>query len=468
MSDKRRILIIDDDEDFLVSMRAELRSAFDCFTATSIAAGLAQLARQDVDLVLLDVGLDGESGLEGIRRIIAQQPAASVAMLSGNRDVKTVVEAIRAGAVDYLTKPVDIEDLVALSERAVATRVYKEKCDALLRAQPGAGSCGANIVFRSRRMVALMEEAGRIRAHRANVLIVGETGTGKELLARYLNESTRGRSVPFVAVNCAAIPEHLLESELFGHEAGAFTSALKRRIGKFELAHGGDIFLDEISTMKLDLQVKLLRVLQEREFSRLGSNEPIRAEFRAISASNQPLDALIERGDFRADLYHRLRVVELTVPPLRERPEDIPLLVNHFIEKFSQGATRKRFTEAAMARMMEYAWPGNVRELANVVQSLIILSPGDEIDAAAFPSWTLNGCRRADAAGGKADGVEALAQSRNADVAATLREHLQRAEKGFIERMLALHDGDKSKTARTLGLGRTTLYQKLREYGLMG
>ncbi len=466
MADRRRILIIDDDEDYLTATRAELGAVYEVSTATSIGAGLAQLGLQDVDLVLLDVGLDGENGIEGIRRLTTPFPRLSVAMLSGDRDVKTVVEAIRAGAVEYLVKPVDVNDLVGVVERAIATRTYQERCDAMLESQP-ATIGGTRIVYRGNAMRCVMEEASRMRLYRANVLIIGETGTGKELVARYLNEPERGKGVPFVAVNCAAIPEHLLESELFGHEAGAFTSAHKRRIGKFELADGGDIFLDEISTMKADLQVKLLRVLQEKEFCRLGGNESIKADFRVIAASNQPLEALVMRGEFRQDLYHRLRVVQMNVPPLRERVEDIPLLVEHFLNTYTRESRKLRITEAAMARLMEYTWPGNVRELANVIQSLTIMATGDEIDVTSFPPWIMNGCQLVTKDPQNAEDPRDIMAYRGNEPLSTLREYVQRAEKGFIERILMVNHGDKSKTARTLGLGRTTLYQKLKEHGLM-
>ncbi|MFA5812279.1 MAG: sigma-54 dependent transcriptional regulator [bacterium] len=466
MNSLRRILIIDDDGDFLIGMRMQLRGIYGVLTATTIVEGLRLIQDQDMDLVLLDVGLEGEDGLEGIKRIHEVHPSVGVAMLSGRRDVKTVVEAIRFGAVDYLTKPVSNDDLAEVVEKAVAARTLQERCEALLRSQMNSGSIRPTIVQRSQKMRQLMAEAEHIKGHRANVLIVGETGVGKELLARHINEeSDEGRKRPFIAVNCAAIPDHLLESELFGHEAGAYTGANRRRIGKFELADGGDIFLDEISTMKLDLQVKLLRVLQERDFCRLGSNTPIKADFRVISASNQSLDALVESGSFRADLYHRLRVIQLMVPLLRERLEDIPLLVEHFLNKFSRGVTPKRVTDQAMARLMEYAWPGNVRELANVVQSLVIMTQSELIDVEAFPPWVLNGCKQA------ADVRPVLADHPPVpyakDDVTTLRDYVAQAERRYIERVLTMHEGDKSKTARALNMGRTTLYMKLKELGLM-
>ena len=463
----RQILIIDDDSDFLVGMRMQLRGIYGVFTATSINEGLTLLTSHDVDLVLLDVGLEGENGLEGIKRLRSVHPSVGVAMLSGRRDVRTVVEAIRAGAVDYLTKPLDVDDLTEVMEKAVTARTTQERCEALLQSQISRRNCKATIVYRSPSMQRLIREAEQIRGHGVNVLIIGETGVGKELLARFIHQQEGEGRRPFVAVNCAAIPEHLLESELFGHEAGAFTGAARRRIGKFELADGGDIFLDEVSTMKLDLQVKLLRVLEEKEFCRLGSNTSIRADFRVISACNQSLDVLVEKGCFRIDLYHRLRVIQLMMPPLRERLEDIPQLVEYYLDRFSAGGRRKQFTERAMAKLMEYPWPGNVRELANVVQSTVILTQEDIIDEWAFPPWVLNGRWSVRGQNMGATRGETMFLSTATETITSLREYVQRAERAYIEHVLRLNEDDRTNTALTLGIGRTTLYAKMRELGMM-
>jgi len=463
----RKLLIVDDDADFLIAMRMQLRSAYTVLTVNSTDEAMDVLRDQDVDLVLLDVGLCGESGVDGIRKIHSVHPSVGVAMLSGLKDPKTVVKAIRAGAIEYLTKPLDEEELAEVVEKAVATRHVQEKREALMASQTAVADGKAHLVYRSRKMADLMAEADKVRGHyEANVLIVGKTGTGKELLARYINECGEGARRPFVAVNCSAIPDHLLESELFGHEAGAFTGANRRRIGKFEIADGGDIFLDEISTMKLDLQVKLLRVIQEKEFCRLGSNQPIKSNFRVIAASNQSLDELVERGSFREDLFHRIKVVQLNVPTIAERVEDVPVLVDYFLERFS-GGTKKTITEAAMARLMEHRWSGNVRELSNVVQNLIIMTPGDVIDEKSFAPYTLGCCGEASpgrVAGGTAANVR---MPDDAETVSSLKDYVREAERTYIQRVIDLHDGDKSKSAKKLGIGRTTLYMKLRELGLM-
>ncbi len=460
METNRRILLIDDDLDFLTAMRIQLRSQYGVLTANSIANGLGILKDQDVDLVLLDVGLGQENGLDGIKQIHAVHPSVGIAMLSGQRDVQTVVEAIRAGAVDYLTKPVDNDQVAAVMEKAIATRSVQEKCEALLQSQAPNKTVQGKIVHKSEQMQKLLQQTDQVKGHAANVLIIGETGTGKELLARHIHEQEGDTRRPFIVVNCAAIPEHLLESELFGHEAGAFTGANRRRIGKFELADGGDIFLDEISTMKLELQVKLLRILQEKEFYRLGSNNPIKADFRVIAACNQSLEEMVEKGSFRADLFHRLRVIQLALPPLRERKSDIPLLAKHFISTFPDiNNKHKQITEDAISKLMNYSWPGNVRELANVMRSLVIMTPGEKIETENFPKWVLNGTT-------SSTKTHFPIPSSNVSVV-SLKDYIRQAERHGIETALEKYEGDKSRAARALGVCRTTFYTKLKELGMM-
>jgi len=459
----RRVLIVDDDDDFLIAMKVQLKGAYVTLSTTSIAGAMEILKKEDVELVLLDVGLEGEDGLEGIKKIHAVHPSVGVAMLSGRKDVHTVVEAIRRGAVDYLTKPLDMESLATVIERAVATRAVKEKCEALIRTHLNGNGKGVKIVYKSKKMETLLRETSQIKGHDANILIIGETGTGKELLARHIHEQEGNSKRPFIAVNCAAIPENLLESELFGHESGAFTGATRRRIGKFELADAGDIFLDEIGTLKLDLQVKLLRVLQEKEFCRLGSNTPIKTNFRVISASNQSLEELVEKGHFRMDLYHRLRVIQLTLPPLRERSEDVSLLVDHFLEKFAFQGKKKQITDSALAKLVQYQWQGNVRELANVIQSLAIMSKDDVIDESNFPSWVMGGDHKLKNVSADAAGCTKVSLPTHDESVASLQDYVRQAERNYIEHVLSVNEGDKTKTAAALGIGRTTLYMKMKE-----
>lgn len=459
--DKMRvaILCIDDDADFLTSVKLTLKDSYDIFTASTIAEGIGILGKQRTDLVLLDVGMGNENGIEGIRRIKEASPRVDVVMLSGMRDPKAVVESIRAGAFEYLTKPFDRDELEAVIAKLQVTWGVRERYDALLE-ECDVQRRKKEFVHISVAVSRLLQQAAQLRGRSANVLIAGETGTGKELLARYIHRLEDNPRRPFVAVNCAAIPENLLEAELLGHEVGAFTGAVKRRIGKFELADGGDIFLDEISSLKKDLQAKILRVLEEGEFCRVGGNQLIRANVRVIAATNEPLEEKVARGEFRMDLYHRLRVIELNMPPLRERREDIPLLVEQFLRKFGD-KTPKNISPEAMEQLMAYHWPGNVRELQNVIHSLVILTPGDVVKKEHLPKWALNGC-------GSTNGTAPVFSTpTTTEQVITLKEYVQKAEREYIERVLNQCEGDKTKTAQLLDVGRTTLYGKMKELGMM-
>ena len=456
---KYRILCIDDDKDFLLSLKLQLRDDYKISISESLEQGLQILQEETIDLVMLDVNLGDEDGIAGVRRIRHDFPDIDVVMLSGRRDPKTVVSAIREGAADYLTKPFDAGDITAIVERQAKNKQIREKYEALVQTQ-NSGSEHSEIIFKSHAMRRVLNQAGRLVGHHANVLIVGETGTGKELLARYIHRQEGNCQRPFVAVNCAAIPEQLLETELFGSEAGAYTGAVKRRIGKFELADHGDIFLDEIGALRLDLQAKILRVLQNGEFCRLGGNEMIRANFRVVAATNEALEEKVSRGEFRMDLYHRIRVIQLAVPSLRERVEDIALLTDYALNRFAKDSLVKKLTQGAHARLMAYHWPGNVRELMNVVHSLTILASADIIDESVFPSWAMNGC-----AGINEDGPGKLPSVDHA--VCTLKEYVSRAEKSYIEHTLNIFNGDKSKTARFMNMGRTTLYNKMKDLGMM-
>ncbi|HQG13702.1 MAG TPA: sigma-54 dependent transcriptional regulator [bacterium] len=457
---KRKLLCIDDDRDFLIALRLQLREQFRLFVSEGIEEGLKIAEVENPDLILLDVKLESGSGIDAIPKIKSMMPDPDIVMISGARDPKLIVQAIRAGAIDYLTKPFDLNDLLAIFEKQRESKKIKERYQALVQSQ-NEEIAGQEIIYKSSSMRRLFEQAARLKNHEANVLIVGETGTGKELLARFIHDQEgKGLQRPFVAVNCAAIPEQLLEAELFGAEVGAYTSLQKRRIGKFELADGGDIFLDEIGSLRLDLQAKILRVLQEKEFSRLGSNETIKANFRVIAAANVSLDEKLGRGEFRMDLYHRIRVIQLNIPPLRDRKEDIAELVEYAMNKFSRDGVRKKITPLAMVKLVEYQWPGNVRELINVVHSLIILSRGDLIDESSFPSWVMNGT--VPDSNGKTHGDRPVDCS-----TVTLKEYLAQAEKIYIQTALESCRGDKSKTARMLNMGRTTLYARLKDLGMM-
>jgi len=449
------ILCIDDDADYLFNLKSDLKKMYTVFSGGSLNEGLDIMKNEYIDGVLLDVGLPDSVGLDGLKKLKNQYPSVDVIMVTGEKDPKFIVNSVREGASDYLTKPYDTDELVAILEKLQAIKSMRDRHDALIaNLNPEDTRCrllGSSPAFRE-----LLTQATRVKGHNANVLILGESGTGKELLARYLHSleenSTRR---PFIAVNCAAIPESLIESELFGHEKGSFTGAIGRKIGKFELANGGDIFLDEISTLKPDLQAKILRVLQEKEIVRVGGNQTVHTDFRVIAATNDDVSTLVERGQFRMDLYHRLRVVQLVMPPLRERKEDVPMLVAYFLEKYSKDGRIKKITTNALSRLQNYSWPGNVRELENVVHSVAILTPSDIIEEKNLPHWALNGCGN-----GKKTASPGLPEL---TITATYREYIRRAERSYIEYILTLCEGDRSKAAVAMDVGRTTLYAKLKE-----
>lgn len=461
------ILCIDDDSEFLLTMKIGLRKKYDFFSTTSLAEGLQEIKRNGIDLVLLDITLGTtENGLEGLKQIKQLSPDIDVVMLTGMKDPKVIVETIRAGAVDYLCKPIVIEELIAIIEKHQSMREMKDRHNALINELNPIDSrtrlLGSSPSFRF-----LMDQAYRLKNHIANVLIYGESGTGKELLARHIHSLEEKNHRPFIAVNCAAIPEGLIESELFGHERGSFTGALGKKIGKFELANGGDIFLDEISSLKLDLQAKILRVLQEKEIVRVGGNTHIPVNFRVLSATNENIYEMVNKGTFRVDLYHRLKVVELHIPPLRERKEDISMLVAYFLDKFGKSRGPKKISAEALRLLQQYPWPGNVRELENVIHGLTILSPGEVITSQHLPQ-----CIKI------STGMETIDKSALAtkdemillpeDLATVkYRDFVKEAEKIFIKRALEHHNGDKTKTATMLNMGRTTLYGKLKELNLL-
>lgn len=456
----QRILCVDDDKDFLLSLRVRVQHECEMLTAHSTQQALETLSQEPLDLVLLDIDLGEESGIECLKQIKVAHPKIDVVMLSGQRDPKVIVDAMRSGATDYLTKQFSTDELFAVILLATKNRQVRERYEALVEKQNSNGNA-KEFVYANRAISKLLDQAKQVKGHQANVLITGETGTGKELLARFIHRVEGKLHRPFIAVNCAAIPENLIESELFGAERGSYTGAMQRRIGRFELADGGDIFLDEISSLKLDLQAKILRVLQEKEFTRVGGNELICANFRVLAATNDAIDQMVTRGDFRMDLYHRLRVIQFHIPPLRERPEDIRVLIDHFLQKYAKHGVAKKLSPGAVERLLAYHWPGNVRELENVIHSLVILSSGNTIEVRDLPAWAMNGVATADpkvAMPPLATAVE--------ETVSTLKDFHQHAERRYIEHVLQQAGGDKSKAARLLDVGRTTLYAKLREFGM--
>jgi len=454
------ILCIDDDLEFLTSQKALLLTRYNNVqTSRTLDDGLNIINECDIDVVLLDIKLSkGENGLDGLKQIKQLANETDVIMVTGFRDPKTIVTAIHAGATDYLCKPFDPDELFAVIDKNRSIRELKDRHNALIE-DINTIDKKSRILGSSESILRLLRDAKYLKGHmNANVLILGESGTGKELLARYIHLAEKDSKRPFVAVNCAAIPDSLIESELFGYERGAFTGANRRKIGKFELANGGDIFLDEISSLRLDLQAKILRVIQEKEIVRIGGNTAIPINFRVISATNDNLTKLVDEGKFRLDLYHRIRVVEFTMPPLRERKKDIPMLVNYFLSKDNVTEYPKKITRAALQKLEEYSWPGNVRELENVILSLSILSHSDIIEEKHLPEWLKDSVSE--------DFTVSKGQSLSLENSIKFTDFLKKAELMYIRMCLNKHNGDKTRTAEALEMSRSNLYIKLRELGL--
>lgn len=451
-----RILCVDDDAEFLLSLKIQLKKFYKVFTASSMETALDNLREQGVDLVLLDINLGRENGLEGLKEIKKGFPDVDVVMVSGQRDPKLIVNAIRDGASDYICKPFAQDELLAVIEKMIKLSDMRGKQNELM-ADIKSRDLARPLIGESKIFKDILERAKCVRGHNeAYVLIDGESGTGKELLARYIHDLEGNSERPFIAVNCAAIPEALIESELFGHEKGSFSGAFQRRVGKFELAHGGDIFLDEINSLKPDLQAKILRVLQEKEIYRVGGNQPIRINFRVIAATNANLDDMVAQGTFRMDLFHRLCVVSLRIPSLRERVGDIPVLIEHFLKKFGHG--KKQLTEMAMNRLAEYNWPGNVRELENVVHSLVIMTTSPDVNERDLPPRIFRQPENQISSGFPVDGM----LTKVTGEIVPLRHFVTGIERNYIKQVLVHKNGDKSQTAMALGISRTSLYEKMR------
>lgn len=446
-----RILIVDSDRVVLETMGAFLRrGGFEIATATTAQAALIRSNECLPDLVVADIDLPDKDGFELLRQLRQRSADIAVILLTGFGTVENAVEAIRQGAFDFLTKPVRHDELRAVIDRAVSQR---RRVVENTPAPPDDDRHGLeNIVGHDYQMLQTYEVIESVADTRTTVLITGESGTGKTLTARAIHRRSSRRDGPFVEVACGALPETLLESELFGHKAGSFTGATGDKIGKFALAHGGTIFLDEIATASPALQVKLLRVLQDMEFEPVGGTETKRVDARIILATNQDLAELVAVRQFRQDLYYRINVVSIQLPPLRERVSDIPLLATHFLKQFLQQSTRKLdgFSPEAMELLQRYGWPGNIRELENVVERAVVLGKGPLIHPSDLPA-TLHRNLRSDPL---------------ANNASLLKDQLQEPERRLIEQALEANGWNRQETANALGINRTTLYKKMKRFGL--
>ncbi len=485
MKEKKTILVTDDDTAHRTMLRKLLTGwGYAITEADDGSSAIAAVQRQPFDLILMDIRMIKVSGLAALTEIKAFNPSIPIVIMTAYASVETAVEALKKGAYDYLTKPLDFDELRLTLERAVDHSHLREE-NRLLRASLGERFDRRSLVGRSVAMTRLLETASQVAPSEATVLITGESGTGKEMIAGLIHYNSLRKDGPFIRFNCAAIAETLLESELFGHEKGAFTGADRRKEGKFRQADGGSLFLDEVSEMSVGMQVKLLRVLQERELTRVGGEEVIPIDVRVIAATNRDLLREIGAGRFREDLYYRLNVVTLPIPPLRERQEDIPLLAQEFLVRFAEKnhKTIKGFTPQAMDRLLRHPWPGNVRELMNAVERGVVLSRGEYLDESEL-SLILPGQRESappsagnapagvtaspgsdEAAGETApDGMPFVAE-RAAPVSGA--PSLETVERETIIRTLEAAGGNKSEAARRLGITRRTLHQKLRKYGMM-
>ncbi|MHB8412294.1 MAG: sigma-54-dependent transcriptional regulator [Candidatus Acidiferrales bacterium] len=452
MTAKAHILIIDDDANTLASLSRAFRLSGHEATVCDNAARALELARDGhFDLILSDVVMPGKDGIALLEEMKSSGVASPVVMMSGQATIEMAVRATRLGAADFLEKPISTEKLLLTIENALKlARLEEENRD--LRRRVGRH----RLVWASAAMKALMTEVERVAASETRVCIRGETGTGKELVARTLHEKSPRKTGPFITLNCAAVPAELMESELFGHERGAFTGAASRHTGKFEQAHRGTLFLDEIGDMPLAMQAKLLRVLEEGEIERVGGDRPIPVNVRVVVATHRNLEEQVRRNTFRQDLYHRIFVFPVVLPPLRERLDDIPVLAEHFARQVAEqnGWKAKKFSAEAIEALSRYSWPGNVRELRNVVERVLLLTAGDEVDAAtvrmALPHSEVTGGNMETAVGpgtGMAERVEAF-------------------ERETILGELKRHHNHMTNTAKALGLERSHLYKKCQHLGI--
>ncbi len=449
---KGSLLLVDDDLQVLESMADWLRDqGLDVDTSAGYADALEKLAHKSYELLLIDVRLQDGDGFDLLEQVRRNYPASNVVLMTGYGDADAAVEALRAGASDYLTKPLIDDELLMAIERTFSQREVIEENNQLRKELDKKNGLG-NVVGQDPRMLKVFDMVESVADTKATVLVTGESGTGKSMIARAIHRKSGRAAKPFIEVACGALPENLLESELFGHVAGAFTGATGDKVGKFMQADGGTIFLDEIGTASAAMQVKLLRVLQELEFEQVGGDKTYKVDVRIILATNEDLADAVAEGRFRQDLYYRVNVINVELPSLRDRRSDISLLAQSFLQDLREDTNRpiSGFSEDALAALENYAWPGNIRELQNVVERAVLLGKGDVISAADLPR---------DITGG-----QSLNLSRVGNM--TLKEALEEPERQIILDVLEANNWNRNATADSLGVNRTTLYKKMKRLGL--
>ena len=460
----KTLLIVDDEKATRDGLRMALEESFDCYVAADLKQAKQVLSSEDVDLLLTDLRLGADSGMEVLDAALALPHPPVALMMTAYGSVDTAVEAMRRGAWHFVTKPLNLDEVELLLKRAVRNRTLEKENIKLvaenetLKESKATASHGLNrLIGRSALMAKVAAKIEQIASTRATVLIEGESGTGKEVVAHALHDLSGRPGEKFVGVNCAALSSQLLESELFGHEKGAFTGASQRRVGRFEQAHGGTLFLDEIGEIDAQTQVKLLRALSERTIERVGSNTPIQVDVRIIAATNRSLAGMVEEGTFREDLYFRLNVLGIVMPPLRARREDIVLLANSFLSEFAQenGRPEKPLTEAAMNCLLSYGWPGNVRELRTAIEHAVVMSNQSELDIQHLPDF-VSGL-----------GHHFESSSVKNTLAPKEEFNLHALEQRAVQGALRVTDGNRTKAAELLGISRRTLQRKLRDVPLI-
>jgi len=450
-----RVLIIDNDESHAQTVAESLeRVGFACQVATSGTQGARMIEDGDYGVIITDLVMNDIDGLGILTRAKRQFPDSEVILMTGHGTVPSAVTAMQQGAFNYLLKPLDLQQLRAITEKAAeSARLRQTNIELQRRLDEKFGFEG--VIGDSPQMRDVIERLKRIAPTNAGVLIQGETGTGKELVAQAIHQNSPRKNKPFVALNCAALSENILESELFGHVKGAFTDASTDRVGKFEYANGGTLFLDEVGDMPAATQIKLLRVLENGEITRVGSNDPIKVNVRILSATNRNLEDAIVAGTFRNDLYHRLKVLTIRLPTLRQRAQDIPILIDHFLKLFARkhGKQVKGLSPAVRRKLLAFDWPGNVRQLRNVVESLVVVDFDGVLDSDDLPEEF-------------ADRVEPSGEVPGHSLTSLVGKSLEEIEKLFIAETLRAAGGNREEAAEMLGIGERTLYRKLKEYKL--